>query len=215
MCWPPSAARGRHHGADPGQGQDRHRTYLDLCPRRTAFGGRAPPAADRLRLARSPEGLKPPNTICGTFAGILQADAHGGYNGLYAPGRPAGRSHRPCAGPMPGGSSSNWQTLPPTARRGKMAAAISPSRWRRSQTLDALFDIERDINGLTADQRLGVRREAKPATSCQPGNMASRRTCPAVTCSPRDEAYRLHAKRWDGFARFAEDGRICLTNNAA
>ena len=22
-------------------------------------------------------------------------------------------------------------------------------------------------------------------------------------------------KRWDGFARFAEDGRICLTNNAA
>ncbi len=33
--------------------------------------------------------------------------------------------------------------------------------------------------------------------------------------SPTRPAGDYMLKRWDGFARFLEDGRICLTNNAA
>jgi hypothetical protein len=45
------------------------------------------------------------------------------------------------------------------ARRGKKAAAISPIALEAIKHIDALFDIERGINGQSAEQRLRVRRE--------------------------------------------------------
>jgi hypothetical protein len=49
------------------------------------------------------------------------------------------------------------------ARRGKNAAAISPIALEAVKRFDALFDIERDINGLSAEERLRVRQEkSKP-----------------------------------------------------
>ena len=33
--------------------------------------------------------------------------------------------------------------------------------------------------------------------------------------SPVAKAMDYMLRRWDGFARFLDDGRICLTNNAA
>jgi hypothetical protein len=45
------------------------------------------------------------------------------------------------------------------ARRGKNAAAISPVALAAVKRIDALFDIERDINGLSAEERLRVRQE--------------------------------------------------------
>jgi hypothetical protein len=100
------------------------------------------------------------------------------------------------------------------ARRGKMAAAISPIALEVVKRLDILFDVERDITGLTAEQRLrGCGERRLPV-------LASLETW------LRDERARLSraasgtkpidhfVKRMDGFARFAEDGRICLTNNA-
>ena len=45
------------------------------------------------------------------------------------------------------------------ARRGKNAAAISPVALEAVKRIDALFDIERGINGLSAEERLRVRQE--------------------------------------------------------
>jgi transposase len=45
------------------------------------------------------------------------------------------------------------------ARRGKNAVAISPIALEAVKRIDALFDIERTINGQSADERLRVRRE--------------------------------------------------------
>src|ERR1700712_4833437 len=45
------------------------------------------------------------------------------------------------------------------ARRGKNAAAISPVALEAVRRIDILFDIERTINGLSAEERLRVRRE--------------------------------------------------------
>ena len=49
-----AAARRRHHGADPGQGQDDQGPHLDLCPRRPAVRRARSAGGALLRLARPP-----------------------------------------------------------------------------------------------------------------------------------------------------------------
>ena len=58
-----AAARRRHHGADPGQGQDGHRPDLDLCPRRPARSAARAAGRALLRLARP--AAEHPDGICG------------------------------------------------------------------------------------------------------------------------------------------------------
>jgi transposase len=54
------------------------------------------------------------------------------------------------------------------ARRGKNAPPISPIALEAVKRIDALFDIEREINGLTAEERLRA-RGAKRAPPWSPG----------------------------------------------
>ena len=81
--------------------------------------------------------------------------------------------------------------------------------------IDALFNIERGINGLPAEQRLAVRRDSSlPLLMRLEAWLRDERTRLSRSASvvkPID--YML--KRWDRFAHFAGDGRVCLTNNAA
>ena len=81
--------------------------------------------------------------------------------------------------------------------------------------IDALFDIERAINGAPAEQRLAVRRERSvPLVAALEDWMRTERaglSRHAAVAKAMD--YML--KRWDGFARLLDDGQICLTNNAA
>jgi transposase len=78
-----------------------------------------------------------------------------------------------------------------------------------------LFDIERGINGQSAEERLRVRQEQSvPLLSALEKwlrDQRSRLSRSASVAEPID--YML--KRWDRFARFVDNGRICLTNNAA
>jgi transposase len=83
--------------------------------------------------------------------------------------------------------------------------------WR----IDAIFDAERAINRLPVEQRLAVRPEQIAWLVAD------------LETWMRDERGKLsrHAgvakamdcmlRRWPIFSRFLEDGRICLTNNAA
>jgi len=81
--------------------------------------------------------------------------------------------------------------------------------------IDALFDIERGINGLAADERLRIRKEQSAGLLSELESWLrderSRMSRSASVAEPID--YML--KRWGRFARFIDDGRICLTNNAA
>jgi hypothetical protein len=101
------------------------------------------------------------------------------------------------------------------ARRGKNAAAISPIALEAVKRIDALFDIERDINGRSAEERRRVRQEQSApllaALEAWLREERSRLSRSASVAKPID--YIL--KRWDRFARFIDDDRICLTNNAA
>jgi hypothetical protein len=81
--------------------------------------------------------------------------------------------------------------------------------------IDALFDIERSVNGLSIGERLRIRQEQSAPLLIELEiwlrEERSRLSRSASVAKPID--YML--KRWDRFAGFLDDGRICLTNNAA
>ena len=177
------------------------------------FAGPDPPAA-LFRYSRDRSGDHPIEHLR-NFAGILQADAYAGYKRLYVPGR----------SPRPVTEALCWSharrkfyelaDIAASKRRGKRAPPISPLALEAVKRIDALFDIEREINGEAAERRLAVRRErSAPLVADLEAWMRTERarlSRHAAVAKAMD--YML--KRWDGFARFLDDGQICLTNNAA
>ena len=81
--------------------------------------------------------------------------------------------------------------------------------------IDAIFAIERRINGLSAADRLAARqRESRPIVADLETWMRAERarlSRHAATAQAID--YML--TRWPAFTRFLDDGRVCLSNNAA
>jgi len=100
-------------------------------------------------------------------------------------------------------------------RRGKNAVVISPIALEAVRRIDALFEIERVINGRSTAERLEVRREQSTRLVADLEvwlrDQRSRLSRSASVAEPID--YML--RRWPSFARFLDDGRICLSNNAA
>jgi transposase len=177
------------------------------------FGGRSPPAA--LYYASCDRRHEHPARHLQNFSGILQADAYSGYNELYEPSRAPGPIRSALCWAHGRRQFFELADIAANARRRKGAAAISPVALEAVKRIDALFDIERGINGLAADERLRVRqKDSVPlvkALEVWLREERSRLSRAASVAQPID--YML--KRWDGFARFLDDGRICLTNNAA
>ena len=81
--------------------------------------------------------------------------------------------------------------------------------------IDAIFAIEREINGMVPDRRVAVRQaRVTPLVGELKSWMETERvrlSRHAATAKAID--YML--KRWPAFTRFLDDDRICLTNNAA
>lgn len=175
------------------------------------FGGCDPPAAVFF-YSRDRNGDHPERHLVG-YAGILQADAYAGFNRLYAADR------RP--GPIT--EAACWShsrrkffvLADVTAKaRGKLAV-IAPLALEAVKRIDVIFDIEREINGLSAPARLAVRRErVVPLVTELEAWMRSERA-KLSRHSDVAKAFDYMLKRWSAFTRFLDNGRICLTNNAA
>jgi hypothetical protein len=179
------------------------------------FGGQSPPAA--LFYYSRDRGAEHPKEHLARYGGIFQADAYDGYNHLYAPDRQ----------PQPLVQALCWAharrkffelaDIEGAARRrakGK-TAEISPLAFEIVQRIDALFDIERESNGKSADERRAVRQEhSAPLVIALEAWMREQR---AKLSRHNDLAKHMDymLTRWDAFARFLADGRIDLTNNAA
>lgn len=166
------------------------------------FEGKAAPAAV-FYYSPNREGCHPQRQLA-SYTGIMQVDAYSGYNALYVEGR------RP--GPIveAGCWAHGRRKLYELARLRKMPVAIEAVR-----RIDELFAIEREINGQTPSQRLSVRRErSKPLLEDLERWMRSeRRKLSAKNPLAKAMAYMLN--RWQAFTRFLDDGRICISNNAA
>jgi transposase len=180
------------------------------------FGGAAPPAAmfyySRDRCGEHPE------AHLASYAGILQADAYSGYNGLYKVDRKPGtileagcwsHARRPffVLADLAGSAHRKSQ--------GKTPVPISPLALEMVRRIDALFEIERSINGKSADERLAVRqRLSAPLVADLEAWMREQR---AKLSRSNDIAKAMDymLKRWTSFTLFLKDGRVCLSNNAA
>jgi len=177
------------------------------------FGGRAPPAA--LYYASRNRRQEHPERHLRGFTGILQADAYSGYNALYDPLRAPGAITPALCWSHARRQFFELADIAANARRGKKASAISPIALEAVKRIDALFDIERAINGSSIEERLRVREEqSRPlvgALETWLREERSRLSRAASVAKPIDYLLR----RWDRFTPFLADGRICLTNNAA
>ncbi len=122
------------------------------------FAGGAPPAA--LYYFSTDRRMEHPTKHLAGWTGILQADAYGGYNELYS------ADHKP----SPALSALCWSharrkffelaDIKATARKGRsVAEQISPVAVEAVNRFDAIFDVEREINGLDAETRREARQE--------------------------------------------------------
>ena len=97
-----------------------------------------------------------PQTHLAGYAGILQADAYGGYNKLYEAARKPGPIVEAACWAHARRPFFVLADVAANARRkaqGKSASVISPLALEAVRRIDALFDIEREINGQSAERR--------------------------------------------------------------
>ena len=180
------------------------------------FGGTSPAAA-MFYYSRDRKGEHPRNHLNG-YAGLFQADAFDGYRYLYLPDRSPGpileagcwvHARRPFFA---------MADLEENARRqasGKKAIVLSPIAIEVVRRIDALFGVERAINGKSVEERQAVRRElSKPLVDALQVYLNDQR---AKLSRGHDLAKAIDyiLKRWAAFTLFLDDGRVCLSNNAA
>lgn len=177
------------------------------------FGGPAPPAAV-FRYSRDRAAIHPTEHLAG-FTGLFQADAYAGYNKLYEPDR------RP--GPITGAFCLAHARrkffvladIAASARRGPSAPPISPLALEAVRRLDRIFALEREINGRSAADRLAFRREHVAPVVADLEAWMRRERAAMSKHAPVAKAMDYMLTRWDGFVRFLDDGRVCVSNNAA
>ncbi len=83
------------------------------------------------------------------------------------------------------------------------------------ERIDALFAIEREINGLAPQERLRVRNERSRPLVGRIGGLAARATRQVSGQSKIGKAIAYSLTRWVALTRFLDDGRMCMSNNAA
>jgi transposase len=177
------------------------------------FGGSAPPAA-LFQFSRNRRGEHPQRHLEG-WAGILQADAYAGFGALYEADRPPRAVTEALCWAHGRRKFFELADIAANARRGKDAKPISPLALEAVRRIDGIFDLERTINGADRATRLAVRRaEVAPLVADLETWMRSERERLSRHASVA-QAMDYMLKRWDRFARFLDDGRICLSNNAA
>jgi hypothetical protein len=181
------------------------------------FAGGAPPAA--LYYFSTDRRMEHPSRHLTGWTGILQADAYGGYNELYC------ADHKPA----PVLSALCWSharrkffelaDIKSLARKGKKGAAeISPVALEAVKRFDAIFDVEREINGLSADARHDARQRLVRPMAMNLHDWLRAERAGMSKHNPVAKAINYmfeEDSRWEAFTRFLDDGRICLTNNAA
>lgn len=166
------------------------------------FGGPDPPAA--IYFFSPDRGGAHPEVHLAVWQGLMQADAYSGFNRLYERGRQPG----------PIVEVACWAH----ARRYFFELARlnkAPIGIEAVARIDALFAIEREINGSAPMERRRARQErSKPLVEALEQWLREQHT----KVSPNGKtakaiAYSLNA--WQALCRFLDDGRLCMSNNAA
>ncbi len=166
------------------------------------FGASDPPAA---AYFYSPDrNGEHAESFLAAFKGIMQADAYSGFGRLYDPARKAGLI----------AEAACWAH----GRRKFFELADlkkAPLAIEAVKRINALFAIEREINGLPPEERLALRtKRSHPLVSDLETWLHTKRAGLSAK-SEMARAIDYMLKRWEAFTLFLKDGRVCLSNNAA
>jgi len=166
------------------------------------FGGLDPPAA---AFFYSPDrGGEHPERHLASYSGLMQADAYAGFNRLYEAARKPG----------PIIEAACWahgrRKFFDLARLQKAPIAIEAI-----ERIDALFAIAREINGLSAGQRRAVRNQRSRPLVAELESWLRQQRAKLSRKSETAKATDYSLKRWTALIRFLDDGRLCMSNNAA
>jgi transposase len=164
-------------------------------------GSAAPAAAYFYSPTRSGEHIE---SWLAAYAGLMQTDAFAGYNRLYDPGRKPGPITE--AGCWAHARRKFFELA--DLRKAPLAAATV-------KAIDAIFAVERDIAGKPPDERAALRQErSRPLVNALEAQLRANRTRLSSKGDPA-KAIDYMLKRWPAFVRFLDNGRLCLSNNAA
>src|SRR5258707_307695 len=144
----------------------RGKTHLGRCwvyVRDAGPSSGGAPRAAMFYYSRDRGGAHPVRHLAG-YAGILQADAYGGYNKLYEADRRPGRIIEAGCWVHARRPFFVLADIDANARRkaeGKTTGVVSPLALGAVRRIDALFQIERSLNGQSIERR----RQARQALS--------------------------------------------------
>jgi transposase len=167
------------------------------------WGGSDPPA---VAYCFSPDrkGEHPRAHLSG-FHGVLQADAYSGFQKLYVAGADGDRRIREaaCWAHLRRDFHDIWKTTG------------SPMAREALERIGALYDIEREVAGTSAETRRAARQQQSRAIV-----EAFHAWCEAQLLripgkGELAKAMRYALRRWEAFTLFLDDGRVAIDNNAA
>jgi transposase len=188
---------------DPGRGKTKTGRLWVLVRDERPWAGPAPPAVSYL-YSPDRKGAHA-RTLLQCCRGFLHADGYAGFNGLYEPD---------ASGTAPLVEVACWAH----SRRKLFDVHATTGSALAKQALEriaALFEVEARINGHDPERRQAMRQERslpllpelKDFLNDALGRI-SRKSSLAV-------AIRYSLSRWPALCRFAHDGRLEMTNNAA
>jgi transposase len=174
-------------------------------------GGEAPAAVFFYSPDRT--AIHPERHLAG-YSGILQADAYAGFNSLYEADRKPGPITE--AGCWAHARRKFFELADIASKaRNRQSTAISPMAFEAVRKIDAIFAAERAINGHLASDRLAARGKDIAPLVHEFINWMKGERAKLSRHNEVAKAFDYMLKRIDVFTRFLEDGRICLSNNAA
>jgi transposase len=159
-----------------------------------------------------------PRAHLARYVGILQADAYDGYNQLYQAGRRPGPIQETACWAHARRPFCAMADIEENARRkaaGKKEIALSPIAIEVVRRIDALFEIERTILGKSAEERLVVRQALSRPLVEDLHAYIREQVIKRSRGHDLAKAFNYILKQWASFTLFLEDGRVCLSNNAA
>jgi transposase len=188
---------------DPGRGKTKTGRLWVLVRDERPWGGPAPPAVSYLYSPdRKGEHAR---TLLAGCHGFLHADGYAGFNGLYEPD---------ASGKAPLVEVACW-----AHSRRKLfdvhAATGSAIAQEAIERIAALFQIEAEINGRDPEARRAVRQERVVPKLAELKGFFETALASVSRKSALAVAIRYSLSRWQALTRFAADGGLEMTNNAA
>ena len=176
--------------------------------------GTGPPAVF-FKFSQDRSGDHPKEHLKTKGNAILQADAFAGYNHLYDPERLPGPLIEVACWAHARRKFFELVILPKTGKAGPTVKTAAPLAHEAVTRMDALFAIERTINGASAQKRLAARTAQSVDLVTDLFDWMGQHRALLSRHAPVAKAMDYMLKRKAAFTVFLTDGRACMTNNAA